>query len=146
MIEGAAKTYGLPIVAVLAMLKAESGLDPDAVRYGVWPDVSGGFSQLTVETAARYGIGNGQNTQENIQAVLAMLCDRATAIDLGTRHLAAAFRVTEGQAIGDEAIIWALAYYNAGTYAFNPWYWSQYSQNVANYRGCLAWAHEQLGE
>ncbi len=129
------------------MLGAESGLNPFSRRYATWPDVSGGLSHLTIQTAAGYGIGDGSNTAENIEAVMEILCDRQRAIDLGGQHLAAAYRAVTDH-LGSSTDLEALAYYNAGTYSFHTAYWEDPATrpNVDNYQGWLDRADEILRE
>jgi soluble lytic murein transglycosylase-like protein len=149
MVQDAAKEYNISQVVLLAMLKAESGLNPNAIRRGVWPDISSGFSQICVATAGGYGIGDGSDSQENIESTLAALCDRATAIDLGARHLSMCLDSVNEQMPGlsqDEWELQGLLTYNSGgTQPRGNWYWSRYADNVSNYLGCLAWARGIVG-
>jgi len=149
LIAEASAQYGIEPVAILAMLKAESNLDPYAARWGVWPDISFGLCQMIVPTAAAYGIGNGQNTPENIQAVKGALFDRRTAIDVGTKHLAgnvAYVRQRKPHQTGDALILDALRVYNGGSGALdNPDWERRWAANVESYRRAIAWARSQYG-
>ncbi|MCL5264153.1 MAG: lytic transglycosylase domain-containing protein [Chloroflexi bacterium] len=139
LVARAAEKYGIPVVGLLAMLKAESGLKRKAARYGTWPDISFGYSQLTVQTASGYGIGDGQNTAENIAAARNTLWDRETAIDVGAHHLSGCY----GQADGDT--LQALIAYNSGQpQPEGNWYWQQWAGNIASYKAALKWAQEIL--
>ena len=125
------------------MLQAESGLNPYAERYGVWPDVSFGYSQIIVATAAGYGVGDGSNTQANIAAVREALFDRATSIDLGARHLAGCWARAEGYEPHD---LQALVAYNSGRPRLpdDP-YWTEWAGNVRAYQSALEWARGVIG-
>src|SRR5207248_2183687 len=84
----------------------ECGFDPSAVRRGAWPDVSAGYSQMTVQTAGAYGIGDGTADPANVTAVLTALQDRETGIRLAAAHYATCLGVVDRQfpgVAGDEA-------------------------------------------
>jgi hypothetical protein len=163
LVAATSNQYGIPAVALLAMLRAESGLDPHAQRWGRWPDISFGLCQITVQTAEHFGIGNGTNTLQNILAVRAALFDRATAIDVGARFLASCMK-TAGRAppaliarclenaIGsarsrpvDVLIMGGLVVYNYGSLPGpSDSYWMTWQANVKNYWDALMWAHEVM--
>ena len=142
----AAGKYAIPTLLLLACLKAESGLNPEAQRYGMWPDVSFGFGQQTVEYAPW---GDGSDTPANIALVRAKLFDRQTAIDLAAAHLgpeyASAGDMLTSAATPDERILCALSAYNSGSIqAPGNWWWT--GPGCANYRAALIWAHSVTGE
>lgn len=125
------------------MLIAESGLNPEAARYGNWPDVSFGLSQITVATAAGYGIGDGTRSGENIAHVQARLFDRVASIAVGSQHLALCWH--QARAYEDRELQ-ALICYNSGSpQPEGNWYWHHYPGNVANYRRALEKAAQMLG-
>lgn len=148
LIQRAVRRYDVPTVAVLAMLIAESGLNPRAERWGVHPDISFGLSQITIETAKGYGLGDG--TLATALSVRTALFNRATAVDLGTRHLAgnlAYVRERKPQQVGDALLLDALRVYNGGGGALdNPAWEARWAANVASYRVALRRAHELLEE
>jgi soluble lytic murein transglycosylase-like protein len=149
MVVGAARQYGLSVVTLLGLLKAESGLNPDAIRRGAWPDCSAGLSQVTVATAGGYGIGNGEDTDENIQTVFAALCDRATAIDLGARILSGCLETVDevmpGLSASDRELQGLIAYNSGSPQSHGNWYWERWHANIDNYLGCLEWAKSVIG-
>lgn len=143
-----ADSTGVPLVGLVALIHAESGFNTHAVRPGDWPDVSAGYSQMTVQTAAGYGLGDGTQDPANVQAVLTALQDRETGIRLAATHFAACLAAADqrfpGMA-GDERIVLGLRVYNAGAgYGLTDDYARKYSQNLANYRAALALAHKVL--
>lgn len=145
LVEAASAKYaGLTTQLLLAMLKAESGLKRTAAREGSWPDVSYGYSQLTVSTAEGYGIGNGEDTPSNRANVREVLFDRATSIDMGARHLSGCvLRAAEDGYVEDELLLEALIAYNSGsTHPRGDWYWTSWPGNVRNYQFALEWAKE----
>ena len=155
-------------MSLLSLLIAESGLNPHAERFGTrtqeaqryiisgdwaglehiinltWPDISFGLSQLTVSTAASYGIGSGSKTAANCIAVRRVLFDRWTAISLGARHfarsIAAVVRFQD-----PEPVLAALIHYNSGAYQpRGNWYWERWTGNIYTYRQALIQAVNQL--
>lgn len=150
LIQAAASRYAVPAYVLLGLLIAESGLNPNAAREGIWPDVSYGLSQMTVATASGYGIGDGSSTRANRDTVKAVLLDRQTSIDLGARHYAgnvAFVRSRKPGESGDALWLDGLRVYNGGSGALdNPDWEQRWSGNVANYRAALAWAHGVFGE
>lgn len=175
LIQAATGQYSLPPALLLGCLKAESGLDPTAERWGdrtrdahaalddpdrlayilsdllnreLATDVSFGYAQITVPTAASLGLGTGQPTVQNCLAVRTALFDRATSIDLGARYLAGCYRQAQHSdlsGVGGDVWIASLLVYNAGFVPSegHPWY-VRWAANLANYRAALAWAKEVL--
>jgi hypothetical protein len=125
------------------------GTEPERGKEGPLAGCERGFSQITVATAAGYGVGNGENSEWNIQATLAALCDRATAIDLGARHLANCLdyvdEILPGLGAEQRELQGLITYNSGGPQVEGNWYWHQYMQNIENYIGCLAWAREIVG-
>lgn len=148
MVVEAAVKYSLPIAGLLAMLKAESNLNPKAARYGTWPDVSFGYSQLTVQTAASYGIGDGSDTPINIANVREKLFDRKTAIDVGARHLSGCYAAADAAGWASRNIsrdLAALVIYNAGWLPpLDSRWWITWTGNVTNYTAALKWVESLL--
>lgn len=148
LVEAAAKEHGVPVVGLLALLEAESGLDPYAARYGVWPDVSFGYCQMTVATARYYGIGDGSVSQENIATVREALFDRATAIDVGAEHYGgnlAFVKAKRPQLAGDDWLLMGLRVYNGGAWGLTDEYAARYPGHIAAYRDAIAWAKRLAG-
>jgi hypothetical protein len=61
LINSTAKAYGLYPPLLLAVLRTECGFYTHSFtcdRYGIPPDVSFGWCQVTVQTAAQFGVGN----------------------------------------------------------------------------------------
>lgn len=136
MIEDAAQRHQIPVIGLLACLEAESGLDPFAERYGAWPDVSFGLGQQAVAYAP---VGDGTNTDANIDLVRAWLFDRDNAIETAARHLARAYAVA--RQAGDDSLLGGLIVYNAGHYPYpESDYWTRWAGNIANYRAAIEWA------
>lgn len=138
----------IPLVGLVALIHAESGFDPTAVRRGTWPDVSGGYSQMTVQTAAGYGLGDGTADPDNVEAVLGALQGRETGIRLAARHFAMCLAVVDQRfpgIAGDERIILGLRAYNGGAgYGLTDAYAQDYAANLASYRAALKLAHQVL--
>jgi soluble lytic murein transglycosylase-like protein len=116
------------------MLRAESGLNPFAERWGQGADVSFGLAQLTVDTAHGYGIAG------DAYAVRTALFDRETSIRLGARHLAGCYE----QAAGDWVM--ALRVYNGGSYGLTDDYARRYAQHIAAYERAIMWAKEVIAD
>lgn len=111
------------------MLKAESGLNPYAERWGKGLDVSFGLAQLIVSTANSYGI------QGDAYAVREALFDRETSIGLGARHLAMCYRTAGGD------WLMSLIVYNSGQMHWpGDWYYTMYAANIAAYERAIEWA------
>lgn len=142
LVAAAAGRYDLPATLLLAMLIAESGLNRTAARYGEWPDVSFGYCQMIVATAAGYGIGDGTNTAANIAAVRDALFDRERAIDVGARHLAGCW--AEATPYADRELQALIAYNSGSCQPEGNWYWQRYGGNVNAYRAALARARAML--
>jgi len=143
-----AEANGLELAGLIGLIHAESAFNPFAVRRGVWPDVSGGFSQMTIQTAAGYGLGDGSATPANVDPVLDALCDRETGIRLASEHYAMCLGVVDAQMSrleGDERLVMGLRAYNGGTaYGLTPEYASAYPSHIAAYEQAVALAHQVL--
>lgn len=147
LVQDTAAEYGIPAVGLLALLKAESGLNPNATRKGVWPDWSVGLGQCTVQLARSYGIGDG--TPSSWPAVVAALCDRAKSIRVAADY----YRFCLHNAEGDDPSLSGDAYLLGGMYAYNAGhypppgdsYYTAWASNVASYKVALAWAHGVIG-
>lgn len=143
LIQRHAAENGISERLLLAMLIAESGLNPYAARYGTPPDVSFGYSQLIITTAAAYGIGDGSYTEENVERVRDTLFDRETSIRLGAAHLKWTYYVA--RLYPEERELQALICYNSGNVQERGnWYWQRYGSHVAAYQEALLRAEEML--
>lgn len=141
LIQDAAERHGCPVVGLLACLKAESGLDPRAERWGTWPDVSFGLGQ---QTAAYAPVGDGTSSPENLERVKAWLFDRRNAIETAAVHLSIDYAVARG--CGDGSLLGGLVVYNYGGWpGRDSSYWREYAGNVANYRAAIEWAEGVMG-
>lgn len=174
LVAAAAAREGLSARLVLALLQAESGLNPWAERWGMetapaktalaagdwatlarilaqWShDTSFGLSQITVPTARGLGVGDGSASVENALAVRQALFNRRNAVDLGARHLASCWRRAGTYDLSHWGIsreLAALVIYNAGMLwpPSDPW-WQRWDENVQAYESALAWAAQTLGE
>jgi soluble lytic murein transglycosylase-like protein len=138
LIENAATAHAVPAELLLALVEAESGRNPRAVRQGPWPDWSAGYTQLTVETAAGFGIGDG--TPAAWETVRDALFDRETSLSVGAQMLTHCLYLAGGDWLQ------ALIAYNSGQpQAEGNWWWQRWAANVATYRRALAWARETVG-
>lgn len=130
------------------MLIAESNLTRLAERWGNWPDVSFGYSQITVATAKKYGIGDG--TYNSALVVRDALFDAETSIKFGARHLAYCMnraRIYDDSLEGDDLILNGLIIYNSGGYhPEGDWYWLKYRSHIDRYINSLKDAKIMLGE
>lgn len=135
--QAAAALWHVDPVLLLALCKAESGLNPTAAREGVWPDVSYGPGQICVATAASLGYGDGSNTAANRALVRDLLTNWAMGLDATARLLADCVRRADGDWLG------SLVCYNAGHIPppGDPW-WTRWAGNVASYQRALAWAKQ----
>lgn len=118
---------------------AESGLNPRAERWGVWPDVSFGLTQITVALAGEFGYGDGSGTPANCASVRAALFDRETALEVGAAYLYGCLITAGHDWLG------ALRVYNGGSWALTDEYAERYPGNLASYERALAWAHQTVG-
>lgn len=156
----AADAAGIDPVAVLALLRAESGLNPKAERWGqetgaavnainrqdwpalagiigrAWPDVSFGYSQRIV---LFHDQGDHSPSVANCLAVREYVFTHQTEdIRAAALRLAAGLgRSLDGTALG------AMVVYNAGSDRRNDPAWlAQWAGNVASYRRALDWAEQ----
>ncbi len=91
LVEEIAPRYGLDVTLVLALIKAESDFQPDAIS----PKRAHGLMQLLPETAALYGVTELLDPRQNVLA--------------GVQHLRDLLVIFEGD------VTLALAAYNAGS-------------------------------
>lgn len=75
-----AREHGLVPYELLGGVIAESGLDPNAARYGAWPDVSFGLLQQTVAFADE---GDQSASAENIDLIRRLYSNPSHALDVG---------------------------------------------------------------
>lgn len=80
LIVSKARQYGEQPVEVLGGAIAESALDPNAARFGNWPDVSFGLLQQTVKFADE---GDHSGSAENIDLIRRLYSDPVHALDVG---------------------------------------------------------------
>lgn len=111
---------------------AESRLDPNAERWGTWPDVSFGLFQQTVLYAPD---GDHSPTAENVKMVRSLYFDPSHACDVAAKQ----YRYWRYEPSVDPLQAWAA--YNGGAYFYHHW---QDSPNLENYRDGLAEAHRIL--
>ena len=97
------------------------------------------MAQMTVQTAALYGIGRG--IPADAQLVARALFDRELAIDLGARHLATCYDRAGRDWLG------ALICYNSGqVHPEGDWWWNRYRGNITRYQGSIVWAVATVGD
>jgi hypothetical protein len=155
LINEAADRHGLDAVHLLALLDAESGLNPKAERWGretvwakralatgntadlasiiegAWPDISFGYSQRIV---LFHDVGNRTPLVANVLAVrAAVFADPAGDIDAAAKRLANGIgRSLDGTALGGMVV------YNAGEDRRNDPEWMQvWAGNVMAYARAL---------
>jgi LysM domain len=161
IINQAANAVGLDPSVLLALLKAESGLDSRAERWGTqtaearaaiaqgnhaeleriiaetWPDISFGGSQRIV---LFHDLGDRTPSVSNCLAVReAVFSDPASDIAAAARRLAGNFQhpTCDGSALS------AMVVYNAGSDRRTDPEWKKaWAGNVANYAEALAWAKQ----
>jgi hypothetical protein len=152
----AAKQTGLDPVHLLALLIAESGLNPHAERWGretlaakaaiergdwsllmaiisrAWPDISFGMSQRIV---LFHEEGDRSPSLNNCLAVRqAVFANPAADINAAASRLAGCF----GHMTCDGSILSAMTIYNAGTDRRNePAWWALWKGNIASYERAL---------
>ena len=119
LIERHAKTHGLDVALVKAVVAVESAFDPRAVS----PKGAVGLMQVIPATAARYGLApDAKRTIEQ------KLMDPATNVAIGTRYLADLLKRF------DNEVVLALAGYNAGEFAVE-----RYDRGVPPFRETQAY-------
>lgn len=111
---------------------AESGLDPNAERWGVWPDVSFGLYQ---QTAAFADEGDHANTHENVDLIKRLYEDPVHACDVA----ATKFKYWRYNPEVPALTAWC-AYNWPGSY-----HTPEQNPNIGNYRDGLAKARQILG-
>jgi hypothetical protein len=141
--------HGTTVQGLIGLIHTESAFNTHAVRMGAWPDISGGYSQMTVSTAAGYGLGNGTPAEANVNAVLAALQDRETGIRLAAEHYGGCLTVVDHNVrpapLGDERLIYGCRVYNGGAgYGLTDAYANAYASHIASYRHSLDLAYEVL--
>lgn len=95
MIESASKTHGVDSALVHAVITAESGYNPGATsRAG-----AKGLMQLMPDTAARYGVRNIVDPQENINGGVRYLRDLITMFNGNLELAVAAYNAGENAVI-----------------------------------------------
>ena len=95
MIENASKTHGVDSALVHAVITAESGYNPGATsRAG-----AKGLMQLMPDTAARYGVRNIVDPQENINGGVRYLRDLITMFNGNLELAVAAYNAGENAVI-----------------------------------------------
>lgn len=160
LINQAAEENSLDPVALLALLKAESGLNPHAERWGrqtgrarlciasgrtidlqalireVWPDVSFGYSQRIV---LYHEEGDQTDTVANCLAVrAAVFANPSNDILAAARRLAGCIaRSRDSTALGGMVV------YNAGSdRRDDPGWMASWAGNVGSYQAALEWAEQ----
>src|SRR5882762_10071471 len=88
-----ARTYGVPIELVAAVIQAESNWNPNAVS----SKGAAGLMQLMPATAARFGVRNRFDIQENIRGGVAYLAWLIRLFKGDLRLAVAAYQVGESQ-------------------------------------------------
>jgi hypothetical protein len=122
--------YGEAPVEILGGVIAESALNPDAARYGVWPDVSFGLLQQTVKFADE---GDHSDSAVNIDLIRRLYSDPVHALDVGIKKFAYWRHDPEISALD----AWCRYNWPAREPSLNP--------NRANYANGLAEAQRILG-
>lgn len=133
------------MVGLLALLWAESNLNPWAVRQAVWPDWSAGMAQISCQLGPLFDVGDG--TPSSWPAFKAAMLDRATSIDCGARYYAsklADLRAAHPDLGGDTLMLAGLIRYNGGPWPIEDWYTRLYPSNLARYEQGLEWASSLL--
>ena len=169
IVDKSACDNGVDATLLLALCKAESGLDPKAQRWGARtkeakaalaqgavdilrdiirteaPDVSFGLTQQIIPTAGELDIGDGSWSLGNVILVKAKLFNRVTSIDCCARLLS---QICSREDVQNWA--WpelaACVVYNCGRLPpVNDDWWYDFSTNVDNYREALEWASRIVG-
>ena len=95
MIENASKTHGVDSALVHAVITAESGYNPGAISKAG----ARGLMQLMPDTAARYGVRNISDPQENINGGVRYLRDLITMFNGNLELAVAAYNAGENAVI-----------------------------------------------
>lgn len=132
LIVAKAGEYGLVPWEFLGGAIAESGLDPNAERWGTWPDVSFGLFQQTVAFADE---GDHSQSDANVAAIRALYEDPVHACDV------AAVKFKYWRYNPEVPALTAWVAYNSPGFYHTP----ESSPNVENYRRALAEAQTMLG-
>lgn len=162
---------------LLACIEAESSLVPYAERWGdrtrdarfalhdpvklgqiiadleargLGADLSFGYGQMTVQTAAGYQLGDGSNRVENVLHVRQALFNRELSVNVTAAHLHLCQRSVEQKpdhpVVRADKALASLVRYNAGWLPppDSDW-WRVWSQNVARFKKALRWARGLVG-
>lgn len=132
LIVAKARQHGIEPWEFLAGAIAESALNPDAARFGTWPDVSFGLFQQTVKYADE---GDHSASPENIALIRRLYSDPAHACDV------AAKKYLYWRHDPDVPPLTAWVAYNGPSYYRTP----EQSPNIENYRSALQEALAMLG-
>lgn len=120
---------------MLALIGAESGLNPEAEHWGLWPDISFGYGQRIV---LFHYYGDHTNTLQNIYSVRDYVFDHPEEdIRQAASKLAWAidYSSLDGSALG------GMVAYNAGSdERDNPEWMAKWGSHVAIYQASLDWA------
>lgn len=137
-VEQYAGRFGVPVVLLVAMIKAESGMDETVLRELAYPDISAGLTQITIRTAAGYDLGDG--TLATWPAVKAILLQPEPSIRYGAEHLGRCYARAKADWLQ------ALICYNSGScQPPGNWYWQKYGDNIQRYRDAMRWARGMIG-
>lgn len=117
---------------MLALIKAESGLNPKAARYGVWPDVSFGYSQYIV---LYHYFGDHTPTQQNIDTVRDYVFSHP---DRDLDEAAIKLSMCIDYYSLDGSVLGGMVAYNAGSdRRDDPEWMAKWGNNVVSYQWAL---------
>ena len=169
MLAAACVAHGIPLELALGCAIAESGLRPDAERWGTltpqakdaisrgdsvllmdiinrtWPDISFGYGQQIVKF---HYLGDQSASVENCLAVRRAVFNdpRANLLDM-CKRLAARLRqaqTTDLTPVGGDLLLMACVLYNRGHLVTDPAEWRAIQSRVDHYRRSLTQAREVL--